>query len=206
MRMTRSASSPAGMIVSRDVEHAVHDEAHHLLALRHAVCSAWRARDVGRDVDVADQWRARPVRWKANAITSVGPRRPRWSAIERAIARAETNAIEMRASRTRSAASTCRRRGAHARRGMGSAPAGGHRNGERHPASGRRCGERASRRRRRRELGRHTAGGRGVVDAVVVHADEDAGELLLDHLELLERQRRLAELAPARCAGARCGR
>src|SRR5579863_8794453 len=139
---------------------------------------------------------ARPLRWSENAITSVGPSTPRWSRLSCAIARADTNAIEMRAARTRSAASTAVATERTLAAGMGrrtrladtataSVTPG---------RSSRRARRAASRRGRRRELGRHSAGGRGVVDPMVIHADEDAGELLLHHLQLLERERCLAEL------------
>ena len=99
------------MIVAEHVQHAVHDEPRELLA--HAARRARArcvARDLGRDVDVADdRERSLDARAKPNEITSVGPAMTevlRGSA--RDAPRCSTKVIESIASRTRSARSDAR--------------------------------------------------------------------------------------------------
>src|SRR5207247_1204339 len=111
---------------------------------------------------------------RANAITSVSPRRPVARRLSRRIAAPSSRVTSTRALPARSQAST--RRATRARRvGGGGGDSG---------LAGRRLPGR-----------RDAATGLRVVDTVVVHPGDDAHELLLHLLELLQGHRRLVQLA-----------
>src|SRR5947199_10219332 len=102
----------------------------------------------------------------ANAITSVSPRRPVTRRFRRRIAAPPNSVSSTRACEAPSQAST--RRATRARRASS-------------------LGRRLPRR-------RDAATGFRILDAVVVHPGDDADELLLHLLQLLQRHRRLVEL------------
>src|SRR3989440_13004561 len=110
----------------------------------------------------------------ANAITSVSPRRPVTRRLRCRIAALSSSVSSTRAPSARSQAST--RRATRARRGS--------RGAKRSGLPGRRLPGR-----------RDAATGLRVVDAVVVHPGDDAHELLLHLVDLLQGHRRLVELA-----------
>src|SRR5687768_8411121 len=116
---------------------------------------------------------------KGKEITSVGPRCPRCRRLSAAIAREDTKATETRACGTRSARSTrWTRRSTRARPSGARTPS---------PCT-------STSRLIRRELGRHAAARGWVVGAVVMLPDEGARELLLDDLDLTQREGRVPEL------------
>src|SRR5438309_3874216 len=109
---------------------------------------------------------------RANATTSVSPRRPVARRFRRCIAGAPSSVNSTRTSRAPSQASTRRATRSNVR-------------------------SETRRLRGRLPVLADSATGLGVVDAVVVHAGQDADEFRLHHVDLLQRERRLIELSGA---------